>query len=545
MVMADSTRITLDHAKQRLRDMKTERGNWEALWRQIADYILPRRQKDEYRSAGENLREKMFDSTAERANNRLASVIQSMLTNPSTKWFNIKLDVPELMDDEQVTRWLEANRDLAIDLMNDSNFSQAADELYLDMGGIGTGIMLVEEGRQKPLHFETLPIYECYLAENDEGIVDTLYREYELTVWQMYNKFDEGDLPKSVKEKYANRKFDDKVKILHVIEPRNVTGTRTPSNAREFPWASAYFSIDDNELIYEGGYNSFPAVCPRWRKASGEVYGRGPGIEALADIKTLNEMAYTNLIAAHLAVEPPWDVEEDAYETQLDFSPNALNIRQQNKNPAQPLLKGDGLVVALEMQNTYRKSVNESFFYQQLTLIDNDRMTATEVIQRTEENMRILGPTFGRFQSEFLEPLVRRMLDILANLGMLYAPPGILSGVTGYKIEYESPLARAQKSQELQAIERSLMVLAPLTQLKPDIIDIPKLDDLARDVFVLNGVPKKRLRTTKEVEAIRQERAQQQMMAQALEQAEQAARAAKDASEADTEKGLLGQVLRR
>jgi hypothetical protein len=191
----------------------------------------------------------------------------------------------------------------------------------------------------------------------------------------------------------------------------------------------------------------------------------------------------------------------------------------------------------------YQSNINDSFFYQQLSLIDNDRMTATEVIQRTEENMRILGPTFGRFQSEFLEPLIRRVLSILSDADMLPEAPAIIANSGGYRIEYESPLARAQKSSELQAIERAIMVAAPALQMKPDAILVLKIDDLLRDIFILNGVPRDRLRTEKEVAAMREEIARRQAAAEAMAQAEVAAKTAKVASEADPRAGLLGTVF--
>jgi hypothetical protein len=540
--MPEKSGLTFQDMKMRLDDMKRARSNWEALWRDVSTYILPRRLKKDERTSGENLRAGMYDSTAERANNRLGSVIQSMLTNPETKWFGVKLNNPNLMKQEIVLRWLEELRDRVIEIMNDSNFSQAADELYLDMGGIGTGIMLIESGKSKILNFQTLPIYECYLAENDEGIIDTLYREYEMTVAQCVQQFEWDELPKRVQEKFNKRKYDDKVKIVHAIEPRKEF-IKNPRSAKEFPWASVYFSVEDKQVMHEGGYKSFPAVCPRWRKASGEVYGRGPGIECISDIKTLNEMVYTNLMACHRAVDPPLDHEEDAYETPLDLSPGAINIRSKNANKAEALYLVNGLPVSLELQQMYQSNINDSFFYQQLSLIDNDRMTATEVIQRTEENMRILGPTFGRFQSEFLEPLIRRVLSILSDADMLPEAPAIIANSGGYRIEYESPLARAQKSSELQAIERAIMVAAPALQMKPDAILVLKIDDLLRDIFILNGVPRDRLRTEKEVAAMREEIARRQAAAEAMAQAEVAAKTAKVASEADPRAGLLGTVF--
>lgn len=529
-----------ERSLRRLRDMKAERGMWENMWREISRYILPRRQPESERSQGQNLMAQIFDATAIIACNRLAAVMQSILTNMSSNWFATQVNDSTIMEDDRTLNWLEANEEISMKLMQDSTLSQSCDELYLDTIAMGTGIMFIERGKQKLLHFETIPIYECYISENSEGIVDTLYREYKMTAWQIRQKF-EGNLPAMVEEKLSNGELDHKFEILHVIEPRPITG-KTPASAKEYPWASVYFLKDSKEVIFEGGYKTFPAVCPRWRKASGEVYGRGPGHEALADAKTLNEIVLNNLQACGRTINPPLDVEEDSYIDDINLSPNAINIRQRGSTPAKPLYMTQGLAVSLEREQAYQQRINEAFFYNQLQLVQNDRMTTTEVLQRTEENMRILGPTFGRFQSEFLEPLIKRVYQILFDAGALYPPPEPVQAA-GLSIEYRSPLARAQRSLELMSIEHSILVAAPVIQIRPEVMDVIKWDDITRDLFVLNGVPRKRLNSEKEVEEVRQARAQQQAIASAIQGAEQMARAAKQASEADPTQGLLGQVF--
>jgi hypothetical protein len=536
--------------KQRLQELKTARAGWGPIWRDIGTYILPRRSFDT-KPEGRNFRTGMYDSTAERANNRLAAVISSMLTNPSTKWFT-----PRIVDKfgrgleskplhDMLNKYAEEVRDIALGYINDSNFPQSSDELYLDMGGIGTGIMLVLKGFdeiRKPLLFKTLPIAECYLSENASGVVDTLYREYECEVRKLAQEFGEGALSPQYRAKLKDNP-EEKIKVIHAIQPRE-NYSKNPVSSKDLPIASVYIEAETERVLSEGGFREFPAVCPRWRKASGEVYGRGPGHEALADVQTLNEQVYTSLSTGHRQNDPPIDVEEDAYTEPLDLSPLALNVRQRGHESAKPIITS--VVGSGEMLNFikhYTDTVRESFFWYNLSLVENDRMTATEVMQRTTENMRVLGPTFGRFMTEFLEPLIRRVLSILDEAGLLPAPPVDLTDAD-YRIEYESPLARAMRATDLQAIEHSIMTLAPILQVAPETRDIVKWDDTVRDIFVLNGVPRKRLNTDTEVKAIREERAKQQAEQMAMAQAETAARAAKDASEADPTKGLLGAVLR-
>ena len=192
------------------------------------------------------------------------------------------------------------------------------------------------------------------------------------------------------------------------------------------------------------------------------------------------------------------------------------------------------------MQNQMRKAVNESFYYQQLSLIDNDRMTATEVMQRTEENMRILGPTYDRLEREFLVPLVKRAYGILSRQGVIPPPPPQL---TGEPFTYESPLARAQRLNELSAINQGIAIATPIIQLKPDVVDVIDLDNIMRQIFILAGTSPEIVRDEDTVMQVRQERAQQQAEMQAAAMAEQLAKAGKDASQADPNAGLLQSAI--
>ena len=257
-------------------------------------------------------------------------------------------------------------------------------------------------------------------------------------------------------------------------------------------------------------------------------------MEALADIKTANKMTKDILDATSRIITPPLDVEYQSYMTPIDITPGRLNQRAKNANPIQPLYTVDGRAIPVtdNLLEKIKTSINETFYFDAISLIKADRMTATEVMQRVEENMRILGPTYSRLVHEYLEPLTKRVYGILLRKGVLPEPPQMIQQYRGrIKIDYMSPMARAQKTSDVAAIQRTINMLAIMAQIQPDVLDNFDFDVAARYTADANGVPSILIRSHKDVEAIRETRAQQQQAMQQLQAMQQAAEVGKTLSE--------------
>ena len=162
------------------------------------------------------------------------------------------------------------------------------------------------------------------------------------------------------------------------------------------------------------------------------------------------------------------------------------------------------------------------FYVNQLMLQQGPQMTATEVIQRNEEKMRLLGPVLGRLQSELLKPLIDRCFAILFRKIMFVQAPEFLSG-QDVEIEYVSPLAKAQKSTELQSIMRAIEILGSLANVAP-VFDYVNFDKLVKHVADLVGVPQKILKHQSQVNAERQAKQEQQEQMQQMQQLQQVAK---------------------
>ena len=502
--------------------LKGKRLNWESHWQEIADYVLPRRADVNIRrTAGDKRTEFIYDGTALHAAELLSSSLHGMLTNAATPWFSMRFKNESFSMDEESQEWLEASTQSMYIALDRSNFQQEIHELYVDLCTFGTACMMIEEDDDKFIRFSTRHIKEIYISENDKGYVDSIHREFKMTARAAYQRFGEK-LSKRIKE-IAEKKPYDEVTINQCVKPNDQSNPYKMDN-KSMKYVSIYYDNEDQKIINISGFNEFPFVIPRWLKSSSEVYGRSPSMTALPDIKMLNKMSETTIKAAQKMVDPPLLVPDDSFVLPVRTQPGGLNYyRSGTRDRIEPLQIGANTPVGLNLEDQRRTAIRQAYFVDQLLMSQDVRMTATEVMQRNEEKMRLLSPVLGRLQAEMLQPLITRCFNILLRKQLLPEPPVSLQGQT-VDIEYVSPLARSQKTGDVQAILRSLEIISPLAQMMP-VMDYLDSDKLVKHITDVLGVPRKILRSDQEVASIRQQQAEAQQQQAQMDQASQMAEA--------------------
>ena len=531
---------TFEYIKKRCSTLESDRATWEDHWQDILDYVMPRKADISFvRAKGTKRTEVLYDSTAITANNLLAASLQGTLTSPSLPWFHLKLRDKELNENRDVQLWLEDSARRMYDTFNESNFNTEVHELYLDLCSVGTGSMFVEEGNNgfetEGIHFNTLHIAEYFIQENINGQVDTLYRKYKLTARQAIEEFGEDNLGEKILEASKN-KPDKMFNFIHAVEPTKDYERALRKANTKLPFHSCHVCVEDKMVVRTGGYNEFPYLVPRWAKATGEIFGRSPSYNALPDIKTLNKAVEIGLKAWAKAIDPPLLVQDDGVIGRVRMTPAGITVVR-NDGAIKPLQIGSNWQITDMKETQLRTAIRQAYYSDQLQLQEGPQMTATEVQVRYELMQRLLGPTLGRFQSEFLNPLIERTFGIMLRAGALMPEPDIIKGQQ-IDVEYVGPLARSQRMEESVAIERLYGLAMNVVQVDPTIMDNINHDEAIRLRATLLGVPKTILRGRDEVEELREQRAeQQQAMAQAQEQQaagdamQSQAKAAKDMAE--------------
>ena len=507
-----------DYIKKRYNEMSSNRGTWEDHWQEILDYVMPRKADIvTKRISGDKRTEVLFDSTAITANNLLAASLQGTLTSPSRQWFYLKIRDEEVNQDREVQLYLEDSAKRMYDVFNQTNFNTEVHELYLDLCSIGTGCLFVEEGNkgfdEDLIHFQTLHISEFYIHENVAGYIDTLYRKYKLTARQAVQEFGEDNVGPKILE-CASMKPDKKFNFIHAVEPREDYERVFGESDTKLPFHSCHVCEEEKMVVRTGGYNEFPYLVPRWSKATGEIYGRSPSYNALPDIKTLNKAVEIGLKAWSKAIDPPLLVQDDGVIGRVRMTPGGITVIR-NDAAVKPFQSGANMQVTTFKEAELKTAIRQAYYSDQLQLQQGPQMTATEVQVRYELMQRLLGPTLGRFQSEFLNPLIERVFGIMFRAEAFVQEPNLLQGQS-IDIEYVGPLARSQRMEEAVAVERLYQLAMQLAQADPSVMDILDHDEAIRARAELLGVPKSVLRGRAEVDELRQARMQQQAMQQEM-----------------------------
>lgn len=522
--------------------MEGQRSNFDSLCQEVADRVLTRQRDFTSKSTpGQKQNEKVFDSTAPLALDKFAAAIEGMLTPRTQTWHELSLQSMDGQTSDADKQALsQINKTLfAARYAPKANFASQAHETYVGLGAFGNGSIFVDEGPGgNGLRYKSVPFAETWFAENFQGQVDTVHRKFEMTARQMRQQFGEDELPEAIKAALKTdplRKFE----VLHCVRPRE-DADWSKMDYRGMPFSSYYVSFEGRKILKEGGYRTMRYAIARYVTSAGDTYGRGPAMTVLADIKSVNEMQKTLLRTGQLIAEPPLLLSDDGGINGFKLQPRALNrgaIGSDGQQLVQPLQIGANLPITLEMANQTRSVINDAFLVTLFQiLVESPQMTATEAMLRAQEKGQLLAPTMGRLQSELLGPIISAELDILAQQGYLDDLPDEFYDGDILKVEYTSPLARAQMADEGIAILRTIEAAPALIQIDPEAQALfsGKGSDILRRLGEINGMSAEMMNTKEQVLAISQKQGQKAQIADVLGAAEVAGGAAESFAKAQS-----------
>jgi hypothetical protein len=459
--------------------------------------------------------------------------------NPAQKWFSIRTEDPRLMKSQRVKLWAEETDRAMLSIFSSPqhNFVTQGAEVLFDIVAFGTGGMWVDNktpsGAKGPIRFAAHPLGELYMIENFQGQIDTVFRKTKMTARQIAQKWPE-DAPVVV-TKMLEKEPDKCFEVLHLVHP-NPDADKKKLGPAGMPWRSVYVLLEKQGhfLGKPGGFETMPWMTPRWMVEAGETYGRSPGWTALSDAKMLNEMSKTLLIAGQKIADPPLMVPDDGMIGKIRTAPNSLNVirRDMLRGPADPIrpfpTAGANFPITVELIRQRQETVQTAFFSQLLQLFQDPRMTATQVVELSNQAQRLMAPMLGRLQSEFLDPLIDRVFDLMLRAGDLPPIPPELQEGANLRVEYVSPVTRSQRAGEARSVIETWNAASIMGQVSPEVYDNLDPDASIRIISDAGSAPPSIIRDEAVMQQLRQERAmaqaQQAQQQQELEQQEVAAK---------------------
>ncbi|MEG1507556.1 MAG: portal protein [Akkermansia sp.] len=498
--------------------LKSQRAPWESWWDHLREYVLPRRIGDTKKMTlpqGEAF-DRLYDTTAVEACQKLASGHMSYITPSHEVWF--KWSAPDDDGGDEAEAWYNQCSEIALRELSVSNFYTEIHECYLDRVGLGTGSLYVGTGGDGHLLFTNIPCGQFACAENDEGRVDTYYREFTFTLHQAERMFGRKALGPKVNDMIQDGKdpYGTTLRFLHVVRPR-AQRDRRKATAKNMAYESLYISLDDRCIVEEGGYHEFPYLVSRFLKWGEGPYGLAPGrlvYPAIHQVQFLNRILDT--LGEVAAFPRILELANQIGEIDLRaggrtvITPEAASLHLPKEWATQGRYD-----IGMDRLKQKQEEIQRAYYLPMLELWANRTatMTATEVSARENERVRMFSPSFTLFVSD-LYPVMCRIFSLLFRMGRFPTPPrAVLRQAPGGEWEvgepsvvYQSKIALILRRLQSEGIDRSLQRLSMMIQGSPDLGDHVDWDTCFRMSTRFDGAPERMLRPMREVRKIRKER---------------------------------------
>lgn len=489
----------------------------------------------------------ILDNHGTLACDSLAAGLQAGANSPAREWFRLGVGDPDLAKFHRVRVWLNDVAERMHKVFSRANTYRAIHYGYEELGPFGTHAQMVRPDADTVIHHYPFTAGEYALAQNQKEVVDTIYREFEMTVEQVVEEFGLDACSQTVRNLWDRGSYDSGVAILHVIEPRRKAERDYRSrSARHMPWRSCYYEMGsdrERSSLREGGFLRFPVLAPRWGPRPGDVYSYGCGNKALGDIRQLQQQQYRKAEAIEKQVDPPMQVPTALDGTEVETMPGG-------QTPYDQMTAGGGIRpladyrlqldhMLLDLQDV-RQRIDRAFFvdlFRMLSLSSarqDPRKTATEVAELHEEKLIMIGPVLGRLHNEVHAPLIDMTFQAMLEAGQLPPIPPELQGQQLVP-QFVSVLDQAQQLVEAGSTDRFLGTLKAIGETRPEVFDRIDPDYLVDKYAEMFGVDPKMLVPVEKAKKLREARNRAEQAAAEAAALQQQAATAKDLAAASTD----------
>lgn len=506
---------TAERLSSTLSALRTDRLPWWRHWRDLADYILPRRYvwllSGNERKRAESRNPYILDSTGTKAARVLASGMMNGVTSPGRPWFKLRAHNAPTEGSSAVDQWCEEVTRRMMLVMAESNFYNSLAVMYLDLVVFGTAAVIIYEDDESVIRCYNSCLGEYYVAQSDRLQVNTFAREFEQKVHQVVARWGKENCSETVQSYFTKGGggLQNSVQIAHLIEP-NIDQDKVPGN---FKWRETYWEVGcrERKVLSRKGFREFPVIVPRWELAGNDSYGTSPAMDALGDVIQLQHETKRKAQSLDYMNRPPI-VADHVFKN----SPGALLpggqtfVSGANTFGAKPVYQVSPPIAEItadlrDIQIRIQETLHNPLF-NMISQLETVR-SATEIDARREEKLVLLGSVLERFENEALDPAINRIYAIMERQELLPPIPEEIAG-QDIEIQYVSILSSAQRAVGVAPVERMLQVIGNLAAVRPDVLNVPKWPEImyhyGRDV----GVAARDLNTPAEIAAANQQQSE-------------------------------------
>lgn len=531
--------------------LKNERSSFEPAWRDLSDFIKPSRARFVASDVnkGDRRWKKIINAAATFGNRTLQAGMTASISSPARPWYRLTTPDPSLAEFGPVKAWLDDVREITSAILLRSNVYNKLPIVYGDMATFGTGAMATMEDDETFLRCYDFPVGSYYIANDERLQVRVFAREFRLTVRQLVKRYgrvgangqpDWSIFSTAVRNAWDRSNYEQWIDVVHVVDP-NPEYDPQKILSRYKPFSSCAYEQggEGDKLLEEKGFDEFPILVPRWEVTGEDVYGTdSPGWTALGDVMQLQHGERKALQAIDKHVSPPMVAPTGMKNSAVSVLPGGVTYAdvRQGQQGFQPAYQIDPRIDTLEAkQRAVEDRIDRAYYvdlFLMLERLDRAEITATEILERKEEKLLVLGPMLEQLNGDLLNPLIDRVFAIANRRGMIPPPPRELEGLP-LKVEYESIMAQAQKQAGLASLDRFSGFVGQVAAYDPSILDKVDRDQMVDEYGERSGVPPRIIVPDEQVAAIRQARAKAAQAQQAAEAAAKLAPAAKQLSETD------------
>lgn len=522
-------------------DAKVLRNLKEQQLKQVSRYVMPHR--GDFNSTTALQSQGVFDTTAVEALKSIAAILTNGLTPPSLVWINGEIEGSETDQSAGLKLGISIiQKHLLNRVFNlpETGFHQQNHQFLKDLVAYGTACMFMERLENNTV-FSAIHLEQIYFLENYAGAPDTVFRCYKMTVRQIADKYGQDTLPDNLADKVLTAPHEE-IDCVHIVLPKKDylrLGGGQSKEIKNYDIVSVHMLLPMKHIVATKGYYELPYIISRWDKRTNELYGVGPGLDALPNILAANSLQRDLLSGVQFGIRPVNLVSDDSVVKPESIRPGALlpvEFDQSGRPLFQQLQPTANLRDGAEMLAQIRMNIKAAFFVDRMEQREGTPATATEILDNQQIRISLTGPHINRLETEYLTPMVERAFNLEQRAGALPQLPPEMDG-KNIRFKFQSPLAKTQRQQELASLNRVLGATQVIWQSHPDALNLYDPIKLMTYFSDLGGVPPEVIRSPEELSAVMAQQQEQRAAQQELAAGTDASNIIKNLSQANAVDG--------